>query len=81
MTKPQRILVVDDDPDVTEQITLALKGDGHEVTTASGREEAEHSLEQRGLSCAVRPDERHYLPSLYIERHAAKDDLLAVACL
>ena len=44
MTKPQRILVVDDDPDITEQITLVLEGDGYEVTTAGGREEAEQAL-------------------------------------
>jgi two-component system, OmpR family, response regulator len=40
----RRILVVDDDPDITEQLTLLLKGEGYEVAVAGGQEEAERVL-------------------------------------
>jgi len=42
--------VVDDDPDITEQVGLLLRQEGYDVTAASGMEEAEESL------LAARPD-------------------------
>ena len=44
MKPTQRILVVDDDPDVTEQIGLILRQQGFDVVTAASREEAEEAL-------------------------------------
>ena len=44
MKRAERILVVDDDPDMTEQIGLMLRQDGYEVLTAAGQEEAEEAL-------------------------------------
>lgn len=44
MAQAGRILVVDDDPDVVEQLTLLLRGWGYEVASAGGQEEAEEVL-------------------------------------
>ncbi len=44
MSKAKRILVVDDDPDITEQLSLLLTGEGYEVKAAGGQEEAEQVL-------------------------------------
>ena len=44
MNKAKRILVVDDDPDITEQLSLLLAGEGYEVKVAGGQEEAEQVL-------------------------------------
>jgi CheY-like chemotaxis protein len=44
MSNAQKILVVDDDPDITEQLTLVLTGAGYEVQAAGGQEEAEQLL-------------------------------------
>ncbi len=44
MSKAKRILVVDDDPDITEQLSLLLAGEGYEVKAAGGLEEAEQVL-------------------------------------
>ena len=44
MSTEQRILVVDDDPDIVEQLTLLLKKDGYTVQSAAGRAEAEQTL-------------------------------------
>jgi len=49
MNKP-KILVVDDDPDLVEQLTRLLEADGYEVVAAGGQEEAEELL------MTVRPD-------------------------
>ena len=40
----QKILVVDDDPDIVDQLTLLLQSDGYEVVQAGGLEEAEQVL-------------------------------------
>jgi CheY-like chemotaxis protein len=40
----KKILVVDDDPDITEQLSLLLKQEGYDVVAAAGREEAEQAL-------------------------------------
>ena len=34
MANAKKILVVDDDPDIVEQVTMILKQDGHEVHSA-----------------------------------------------
>ncbi|HOX08057.1 MAG TPA: response regulator [Planctomycetota bacterium] len=39
-----KILVVDDDPDVVEQVSLVLDSGGYEVVSAGGVEEAEQAL-------------------------------------
>jgi len=44
------ILVIDDDPDILEQVSAMLSADGHEVVTAGGEAEAEDIL------LTVRPD-------------------------
>ena len=44
MANLKKILVVDDDPDIVEQVTLILKQDGHEVHAAGSKDEAEEIL-------------------------------------
>jgi CheY-like chemotaxis protein len=44
MSNGQKILVVDDDPDMIEQVSLVLAGDGYEMITAGGQHEAEECL-------------------------------------
>lgn len=43
-----RILVVDDDPDITFAVSLFLKKQGHEVLTAANRAEGMKALETTG---------------------------------
>ncbi len=50
MSKSAKVLVVDDDPDVLEQLSITLKADGHTVYTGSSQKEAEEML------LSVRPD-------------------------
>ncbi|HEY3322744.1 MAG TPA: response regulator [Planctomycetota bacterium] len=40
----QKILVVDDDPDIVDQLALTLKGFGYQVAQAGSAEEAEEVL-------------------------------------
>ena len=44
MTAKKKLLLVDDDQDILDQLSLALGGEGYEVVTAQGRQEAEESL-------------------------------------
>jgi len=44
MDTPKKILVVDDDIDLLEQVATILTGDGYEVHQAQGQEEAEELL-------------------------------------
>ncbi len=44
MTAKQRLLLVDDDQDILDQLSLALSGEGFEVVTAQGRQEGEEML-------------------------------------
>jgi CheY-like chemotaxis protein len=44
MSKALKILVVDDDPDICEQLSLLLKGEGYEVIVAGSQEEGEQAL-------------------------------------
>jgi CheY-like chemotaxis protein len=44
MANAKKILVVDDDPDIVDQMALILKQDGHEVHTAGTQDEAEEIL-------------------------------------
>jgi CheY-like chemotaxis protein len=44
MDTPKKILVVDDDIDLLEQVATILAGDGYEVQKAQGQEEAEELL-------------------------------------
>jgi CheY-like chemotaxis protein len=50
MSKGKRILVVDDDIDCLDQVSLLLERDGYEVIRAQGRAEGEEALMR------VRPD-------------------------
>lgn len=50
MSDARKILVVDDDPDIVDQLTLLLKKEGYEVASAGGMEEAEQVL------LTVKPD-------------------------
>ena len=44
MANVKKILVVDDDPDIVDQVTMILKQDGHEVHSAGTQNEAEEIL-------------------------------------
>ena len=44
MTDQKKVLVVDDDPDVLDQVSMVLKGRGYEVLSASSRAEGEEML-------------------------------------
>lgn len=44
MDTPKKILVVDDDIDLLEQVATILTGDGYEVRQAQGQDEAEEQL-------------------------------------
>jgi CheY-like chemotaxis protein len=44
MNAKAKILVVDDDQDIKEQVALVLRGAGYEVLTAGSRDEAEELL-------------------------------------
>ncbi len=44
MKEGKRILVVDDDMDIVEQVMAMLESDGHAVIGANSREEAEETL-------------------------------------
>jgi CheY-like chemotaxis protein len=50
MSDAQKILVVDDDPDIVDQLTLLLKKEGYEIAAAGSMEEAEQVL------LTVKPD-------------------------
>ena len=50
MSKATNVLIVDDDPDIVEQVALALQAAGYEVSTAASRAEAEELL------LTVKPD-------------------------
>ena len=49
----KRILVVDDDPDILEQVALELRQEGYQVTEAGGQTEAEKVLEKGNPDLAV----------------------------
>lgn len=44
MNKTQTIFLVDDDVDITDQLTLLLQGEGYNIMVAGGQEEAEQML-------------------------------------
>jgi CheY-like chemotaxis protein len=44
MSEPKNILVVDDDIDLLEQITLILESEGYRVISAQGQKEGEEAL-------------------------------------
>jgi CheY-like chemotaxis protein len=44
MSNGQKIFIVDDDPDIIDQLTLTLKSAGYEVVAAGGQQEAEQML-------------------------------------
>jgi CheY-like chemotaxis protein len=50
MSNAKKILVVDDDPDIVEQVTMILRKDGHQVHEAGTMTEAEEML------LGVKPD-------------------------
>jgi len=50
MSAKQTVLVVDNDPDVVEQLSIVLNSEGYEVVTADGKEAAEEVL------LTVKPD-------------------------
>jgi CheY-like chemotaxis protein len=50
MSEKVNVLVVDDDPDVVEQLSITLKSEGYEVFAGSSQREAEDLL------LTVRPD-------------------------
>ena len=44
MTAKKTLLLVDDDQDILEQLSLALGAEGYQVVTAQGQQEAEEAL-------------------------------------
>jgi two-component system alkaline phosphatase synthesis response regulator PhoP len=50
MSEKIKVLVVDDDPDVVEQLSITLKGEGYEVHAGFSQQEAEELL------LTVKPD-------------------------
>lgn len=50
MGKAKKILVVDDDVDILDQVSMLLKAEGYEVISAGGETEAEEAL------LAAKPD-------------------------
>jgi CheY-like chemotaxis protein len=44
MTDQKKVLVVDDDPDVLDQVSMVLRGRGYEVVPATSRAEGEEML-------------------------------------
>jgi len=50
MTDKATILIVDNDPDIIDQLTIVLESEGHRVVAAGNRAEAEEAL------LSVRPD-------------------------
>ena len=50
MSQKKKILLVDDDEDILQQLTVTLKDEGYELLTAQGQQEAEETL------LSVKPD-------------------------
>lgn len=46
MTTKKNILIVDDDPDILEQVSLTMEAEGYNVSSAGGQEAAEKVLQQ-----------------------------------
>jgi CheY-like chemotaxis protein len=53
MTNAKKILVVDDDPDILDQVTIILKKDGYDVQTADSATDAEEKLLSRQPDVAI----------------------------
>jgi len=53
MTNAKKILVVDDDPDILDQVTIILQKDGYDVQTAESATVAEEKLLSRQPDLAI----------------------------
>lgn len=53
MTMPKKILVVDDDIDLLDHISMILKGDGYDVIQAQGQEEGEAVIRSETPDLAI----------------------------
>jgi CheY-like chemotaxis protein len=53
MSKKVNVLVVDDDPDVVEQLTVTLKAQGYNVMACSSQQEAEEALLRKRPDVAI----------------------------
>jgi DNA-binding response OmpR family regulator len=53
MTNAKKILIVDDDPDILDQVTLILSKDGYDVETAESTTDAEEKLLSRQPDLAI----------------------------
>ena len=53
MTAKKQLLLVDDDQDILDQLSLALRAEGYEVVTAQGRQEGEETLMLRQPDLAI----------------------------
>jgi CheY-like chemotaxis protein len=53
MTNAKKILVVDDDPDILDQVTMILSKDGYDVQTAESAADAEEKLLSRRPDVAI----------------------------
>ncbi len=53
MNQSKTILIVDDDPDIIEQVSIILKASGYEITVATGEREGEEALLKGGFDLAI----------------------------
>lgn len=53
MNKTPKLMIVDDDPDVIDLLTMILKGEGYELAAAGGQEEAEQLLMTHSPDLAI----------------------------
>jgi CheY-like chemotaxis protein len=53
MTNAKKILIVDDDPDILDQVSLILNKDGYDVETAESTPDAEEKLLSRQPDLAI----------------------------
>jgi CheY-like chemotaxis protein len=53
MGEQKTILIVDDDPDLVEQVSMVLKGAGFGVITADGEKDGEEALLKGGFDLAI----------------------------
>ena len=44
MSEPKKVLVVDDDPDLLDQVAMVMKSEGYNVSEAHGQEDADEVL-------------------------------------
>lgn len=72
MSDKKTILVVDDDPDMLEQVQLILTTAGYEVLTAAGEQQAEEALLSGPIDLAVLDLMMDHMDSGFVLAHAVR---------